>query len=90
MRKLCAKWPRHVEMYLASGTDQEDVIAEAQAMGYAALFEGRIFGATGDVHHDAKRIAQQHFLVITRIPNDKNAVQCDAPLDGQITNCQPF
>ena len=38
-----------------SGTDQDDVIAEAEALGYAHLFEGRIFGAVGDVNVEAKR-----------------------------------
>ena len=31
-----------VKLYLASGSDEGDVIAEAQALGYAHLFEGRI------------------------------------------------
>ncbi|HAU36743.1 MAG TPA: carbohydrate kinase, partial [Phycisphaerales bacterium] len=38
-----------VRLYLASGTDQDDVAAEAEALGYGGLFEGRIFGAVGDV-----------------------------------------
>jgi rfaE bifunctional protein kinase chain/domain len=44
-----------VKLYLASGTDQADVEAEARALGYAELFEGRIFGAIGDVKVEAKR-----------------------------------
>ncbi len=40
---------RGVKLYLASGTDQADVAAEAEALGYAGLFEGRIFGAVGDI-----------------------------------------
>ena len=51
-----------VKLYLASGTDQQDVVAEAEAMGYAALFQERIFGATGDVHRDAKRIVLERIL----------------------------
>ena len=51
-----------VKLYLASGTDQNDVIAEAQALGYAALFEGRIYGAVGDVTREAKRVVLDRIL----------------------------
>ena len=50
-----------VKLYLASGTDEPDVVREAAAMGYADLFEGRIFGASTDVRFEAKR------AVLTRI-----------------------
>ena len=53
-RLLEALHSRGVRLYLASGTDQEHVRAEAQAMGYAPLFEGRVFGAVGDVTVEAK------------------------------------
>jgi rfaE bifunctional protein kinase chain/domain len=46
---------RGVRLYLVSGTDTEDTIAEAEALGYAHLFEGRIYGAVGDVTVEAKR-----------------------------------
>lgn len=51
-----------VKLYLASGTDVEDVITEANALGYAHLFEGRIFGSVGDIHRDAKKIVLDHIL----------------------------
>lgn len=51
-----------VTLYLASGTDQADVVAEAEALGYAALFEGRIYGAVADVQHDAKRVVLDRIL----------------------------
>ena len=53
-----------VRMYLASGTDQDDVIEEAKSLGYAHLFEGGIYGSVGDVKKEAKRI------VLDRILND--------------------
>jgi rfaE bifunctional protein kinase chain/domain len=49
-------------LYLASGTDEADVIAEAEALGYAAVFEGRIFGAVGDVTKEAKRLVLDRIL----------------------------
>ena len=51
-----------VALYLASGTDQADVVAEAEALGYARLFEGRIYGAVGDVAQEAKRIVLDRIL----------------------------
>jgi rfaE bifunctional protein kinase chain/domain len=53
---------RDVKLYLASGTDHADVVAEAEALGYADLFEGRIFGAVGDVAVDAKRVVIERIL----------------------------
>jgi len=63
---LQALHDRGVKLYLASGTDEADVMAEAEAMGYAHLFEGRIFGAVGDVNVEAKK------LVLERIIRDNN------------------
>jgi phosphoglycolate phosphatase-like HAD superfamily hydrolase len=51
-----------VKLYLASGTDEKDVIAEAEVLGYAGLFEGRIYGAVGDVAVEAKRIVLDRIL----------------------------
>ncbi len=53
-----------VQLYLASGTDEADVVTEAEALGYACLFAGRIYGAVGDVNIEAKRV------VLDRILND--------------------
>jgi phosphoglycolate phosphatase-like HAD superfamily hydrolase len=53
-----------VTLYLASGTDEEDVKNEARILGYDHLFEGGIYGAVGDVKKEAKKI------VLDRILND--------------------
>jgi bifunctional ADP-heptose synthase (sugar kinase/adenylyltransferase)/phosphoglycolate phosphatase-like HAD superfamily hydrolase len=45
---------RGIRLYLASGTDQEDVEREAALLGYADLFAGRIYGAVGDIKHEPK------------------------------------
>ena len=47
-------------LYLASGTDVEDVRAEAQLLGYAELFDGRIYGSVGNVEKDPKKIVMEH------------------------------
>jgi len=64
-----------VRLYLASGTDQRDVEEEAAALGYAHLFEGRIYGSIGDPGTEAKR------LVLERIMRDLE----DAPRGGLVT-----
>ncbi len=46
---------RGILLYLASGTDQEDVVREAEILDYAGLFEDRIYGAIGDISHEPKR-----------------------------------
>ncbi len=47
---------RGMILYLASGTDQEDLEREAETLGYGKLFGGRIYGAVGDMTREAKRI----------------------------------
>jgi len=51
-----------VRLFLASGTDEQDVILEAEALGYASLFKGRIYGANHDMTHDAKRAVLENIL----------------------------
>jgi phosphoglycolate phosphatase-like HAD superfamily hydrolase len=51
-----------IQLYLASGSDEQDVIDEARIMGYAHLFEGRIYGSVGDVTIEAKRIVLNRIL----------------------------
>ena len=70
-----------VKLYLASGTDEKDVFVEAEALGYAPLFAGRIYGAVGDATQEAKRI------VLDRILNDigpANVAQVVAFGDGPV------
>ncbi len=49
-------------LYLASGTDEPDVRAEAKLLGYADLFNGGIFGSVGDVRRDPKRVVLERIL----------------------------
>ena len=51
-----------VELHLASGTDEEDVKSEAEALGCAGFFKGRIHGSIGDVNHEAKRVVLERIL----------------------------
>jgi rfaE bifunctional protein kinase chain/domain len=51
-----------IKLYLTSGTDVEDVKHEASLLGYAALFEERIYGAVGDITKEAKKIVLDRIL----------------------------
>jgi rfaE bifunctional protein kinase chain/domain len=55
---------KNTVLYLASGTDVEDVRREAEILGFAESFGPRIYGAVGDMTKEAKRI------VLERIMND--------------------
>ncbi len=46
---------RGVTLYLASGTDHDDVIREATLLGYANLFDGGIYGSKGDIKLYSKK-----------------------------------
>jgi bifunctional ADP-heptose synthase (sugar kinase/adenylyltransferase)/phosphoglycolate phosphatase-like HAD superfamily hydrolase len=51
-----------IMLFLASGSDQDDVQREAEALGYAALFAGRIYGSIGVPEKDAKKIVLDRIL----------------------------
>ena len=55
-----------VTLYLASGTDREDVLNEARSLGYADLFNGGVYGAMGDIKKYSKKI------VLNKIINENN------------------
>jgi len=76
---------RGVKLYLASGTDQADVSAEAEALGYAHLFEGRIFGAVGDVKVEAKRVVLEGILRVHGLGGAELATFGDGPVEIRLT-----
>ncbi len=51
-----------VNLYLASGTDEEDVKKEADRLGYGSLFNGGIYGSVGHIAKDAKKIVIERIL----------------------------
>ena len=51
-----------VKLYLVSGTDQQDVQREAEALGYAALFGGRIHGANTNITQEPKKTVLENIL----------------------------
>jgi phosphoglycolate phosphatase-like HAD superfamily hydrolase len=80
-RLLRVLYERGVKLYLASGTDVEDVIAEARAMGYADLFEGRVFGAVGDVKVEAKKLVLERIMREHNLSGDQFVMFGDGPVE---------
>lgn len=76
-----------IKLYLASGTDVEDVAGEAQVLGYDHLFEGRIFGAVGDLNKEAKKIVLDRILDdIGASASGKVVTFGDGPVEIRETN----
>jgi len=72
---------RGVTLYLASGTDRQDVIAEAAALGYADLFEGRIYGSLGDVRKYSKKMVIDRILTENKLAGPELACIGDGPVE---------
>ena len=72
---------RGIKLYLASGTDEADAIAEAEALGYADMFEGRIFGAVGDVNAEAKKMVLERIISEYNLAGHQFATLGDGPVE---------
>lgn len=72
---------RGLVLYLASGTDREDVIREARVLGYADLFGDRIYGAVGDVSRFSKRMVVQQVLKDNALCGPQLACFGDGPVE---------
>jgi len=77
---------RGVKMYLASGSDQPGVVAEAEALGYAHLFQARIFGATGDIKVEAKRVVLEGIIRRHGLGGGELATFGDGPVEIRLTH----
>ena len=70
-----------VTLYLASGTDHDDVRQEAEALGYAELFNGGIYGALGEQRAHSKRRVIQRILAENELDGSRLAVFGDGPVE---------
>lgn len=59
LKFLCDKG---IKLWLTSGTDTADVKHEAAILGHDWLFEGRIYGATGNINAEAKKMVLDSIL----------------------------
>lgn len=70
---------RGVTMYLASGTDVDDVRNEAQMLGYADLFDGGIYGALKDYTKFSKKMVIEKIIRDNNLQGKELAVFGDGP-----------
>lgn len=85
MKTLKAKG---VKLYLASGTDKEDVINEAEILGYSDLFEGEIHGSVGDINKYSKKIVIRKIITENNLRGNELIVFGDGPVE--IKECIKF
>jgi rfaE bifunctional protein kinase chain/domain len=76
---LYALKERGVTMYLASGTDAEDVRHEAKMLGYAELFDGGIYGALKDYTKFSKKMIIEKIIRENNLNGNELAVFGDGP-----------
>jgi rfaE bifunctional protein kinase chain/domain len=74
-----------VQLFIASGTDVGDVAAEAEALGVADYFEGRIYGSVGDVRVEAKKVVIERILREARIDPAGLVTFGDGPVEMRET-----
>ncbi len=70
-----------IKLYLASGTDIEDVKNEAAVFGYAELFDGGIYGAVGDVSKCSKKMVIEKIMRENNLQGSQLAVFGDGPVE---------
>jgi len=78
---LAALRNRGVTLYLASGTDREDVVRESHVLGYAEFFNGGIYGAVGDVTEYSKRMVIDRIMTENHLSGPELAVVGDGPVE---------
>jgi rfaE bifunctional protein kinase chain/domain len=68
-------------LYLASGTDKEDVVKEAKVMGYAHLFNGGIYGAIGDISRYSKKMVMENIIKNNNLQGTELITFGDGPVE---------
>lgn len=79
---------RGITLYLASGTDVDDVINEASLLGYADLFDGGIYGAMRDAAKFSKKMVMEKIISEKNLEGNELAVFGDGPVE--IRECRRF
>ncbi len=72
---------RSVTLYLASGTDIDDVRHEAELLGYADLFKGGIYGSVGDIRKYSKKKVINKIISEHHLTGNELAVFGDGPVE---------
>ena len=72
-----------ITIFLASGTDREDVRREAEYLGYADLFNGGIYGAVGDIRKYSKKKLLENIIEEKKLNPGELLVVGDGPVEIQ-------
>ena len=72
---------RGIKLYLASGTDLEDVESESRALGYADLFDGGVYGSVGDIKKYSKKMVIGKIMTENKLRGPELAVFGDGPVE---------
>lgn len=72
---------KDVKLYLASGTDKQDVINEAHLLGYAGLFDGSIYGSENDIHKYSKKMIINRIIKENNLHGNELVVFGDGPVE---------
>lgn len=75
---------RGVTLYLASGTDHADVRAEAEALGYAGLFTGGVYGWAGQGTGSAKQAVIEGIVTRHGLSGRELACVGDGPVEMRL------
>ncbi len=72
---------KNLTLFLASGTDEENVVEEASVLGYADKFNGGIFGSKGNEIGDAKKIVIERIIKESGSNGENLMVIGDGPVE---------
>jgi len=75
-----------VKIYLASGTDEDDVIAEAKLLGVSEFFNGGIHGARDDMKDCSKELVIRQILEENNIKGEDIISFGDGYVEVQLVN----
>ncbi len=68
-------------LYLASGTDEEDVVREAASLGFAKYFNGGIYGSQNDIKKYSKKMVVDRIIRENNLYGDELIVFGDGPVE---------
>ncbi len=68
-------------LYLASGTDKEDVLHEAAELGLAEFFNGGIYGSQNDIRKYSKKMVVDRIIRENDLHGDELVVFGDGPVE---------
>lgn len=74
-------YERQITMYLASGTDQDDVLNESQIITATQYFKGGIYGSVGSIEEYSKELVIKEILKTHHLRGSELIVFGDGPVE---------